>query len=139
MKGRSFLDTNILVYTDDGHATGKQAIALDLIQECQATKTGVLSTQVLCEYFVTTTRKMGVAADIARRKVELFARLDVVAAGPDDVLAAIDLHRLHGLSFWDALIIRSATAAGCRRIYSEDLQAGRRFDALEVINPFAKA
>lgn len=97
----------------------------------------MVSTQVLQEYFVTATRKLGVAADLARRKTELFGRLQLVTTGLDDVLAAIDLHRLHGLSFWDALIVRAALAAGCTRLLSEDLQAGRRFDGLEVVNPFA--
>jgi predicted nucleic acid-binding protein len=57
----------------------------------------------------------------------------------DDVLAAIDLHRLHQLSFWDALIVRSAIKSGCRRIYTEDLQHGRRYDGVEIVNPFSSS
>jgi predicted nucleic acid-binding protein len=110
---------------------------LDLIQGCRASHSAVLSVQVLQEYFVITTRKLGVDAALARRKVELFAQLHVVATVPDDVLGAIDLHRLHRISFWDALIVRSALNAGCARLYSEDIQEGRRFEGLEVVNPFA--
>ena len=73
---------------------------------------------------------------VARRKVELFANLQVVVIGVDDIVAAIDLHRLHQIAFWDALIVRTALQGGCSILYSEDLQAGRRFDGLEIVNPF---
>lgn len=136
MIGRSFLDTNVLVYSDDQDEPGKQRAALRLIAECRRRRTGVVSIQVLQEYFVTATRKLGVAADIARRKTEIFGRLQVVTPGIDDILAAIDIHRLHRVSFWDALIIRAALSSGCVRIVSEDLQHGRRFDGCEVVNPF---
>jgi predicted nucleic acid-binding protein len=96
-----------------------------------------LSTQVLQEYYVASTRKLGVDAGIARRKVELFARLDVVRIGLDQILAAIDLVRLDALSFWDALVVRAAIDARCRVLYSEDMQAGRRIGGVEIVNPFA--
>lgn len=92
--------------------------------------------QVLQEYCVTATRKLGVAGDAARRKTEIFGRLHVVTPGLPDILGAIDLHRLHGLSFWDALVVRAALVSGCSRLLSEDLKAGRRFEGLEVVNPF---
>lgn len=78
----------------------------------------------------------GVPADIARRKVELLARLDVVSIQPSLILDAIDLHRLHSLSFWDALILRAAAASGCRRLLTEDLQSGRTIAGVQIENPF---
>ena len=54
----------------------------------------------------------------------------------DDLLAAIDLHRLHGFSIWDALVVRAALVSRCRVLYTEDLQHGQRIDGLEVVNPF---
>jgi len=135
--GRSFLDTNVLVYTDDLDSPEKRRRALDLYAECRRNRAGVLSTQVLQEYFVTATRELKVAAEVARRKTEIFSRLDVVRPDVDDILGAIDLHRLHRLSFWDALVVRAALASGCARLYSEDLQAGQRFEGLEIVNPFA--
>jgi predicted nucleic acid-binding protein len=137
MSGRSFLDSNILVYTDDARAPEKLAIALDLVRQCQRERKGVLSSQVLQEYFAAATRKLRVPAEVARRKVELFSRFDLVLVGLEDILAAIDLHRLHQISFWDALIVRCALRARCSILYSEDLQAGRRIDGLEIVNPFA--
>ncbi len=136
MPGRSFLDSNVLLYTDDHSSPAKQRTALDLVAACRKGRDGVVSLQVLQEYFATATRKLGVDAAVARRKVELFAQLTLVATDLDDVLAAIDLHRLHHFSFWDALVIRSALRAGCSRLYSEDLQAGRRLDGLQIVNPF---
>jgi predicted nucleic acid-binding protein len=136
MTGRYFVDSNVLVYADDRSAGPKRYQARKLIQEVMRAKTGVLSLQVLQEYFAVATKKLGISAAGARRRVELLGRLDVVILGIQDLLAAIDLHRLHGLSIWDALVIRAALNAGCRVLYSEDLQDGRRFDGLEVVNPF---
>jgi predicted nucleic acid-binding protein len=139
MTGRSFLDANVLVYTDDQGSPEKQAASVDLVARCRRSREGVVSTQVLQEYFVAATRKLGVDAALARRKVELFGQLELVIPTLDDVLAAIDLCRLHGFLFWDALVIRAAQQAGCSRLLSEDMQHGRRIDGLEIINPFLAA
>jgi predicted nucleic acid-binding protein len=138
MSARSFLDTNILVYTDDAAAPAKQKLALDLVAAHRRTNTGVVSLQVLQEYFVTVTRKLHVDPQIARRKVELLAEFDVAAPDVADILAAIDLHRLHGLSFWDALVVRSAKQSGCTVLLSEDMQDTREIDGLRIVNPFRK-
>lgn len=135
---RFFLDTNIVAYADDLDAPAKQAEALRLLERAYGESTGVISLQVLQEYFVTATRKLGVAPADARRKVELLSRLEVVRLGPPDILAAIDLQGLHHLSFWDALIIQAALLARCTLLYSEDLQDGLRLGSLQVVNPFQK-
>ena len=82
------------------------------------------------------TRKLHVDPRIARRKVEMLAEFDVAAPEVADILAAIDLHRLHGFSFWDALILRSARQSGCRVLLSEDFQDGREIDGIQIVNPF---
>jgi predicted nucleic acid-binding protein len=136
MPARSFFDTNVLVYADDKAAPAKQRRALDLVAEHRRARTGVVSLQVLQEYFVTVTRKLHVDVRIARRKVELLAEFDVAAPELADILAAIDLHRLHTLSFWDALVIRSAKQSGCTVLFSEDMQHTRDIDSLQIVNPF---
>jgi predicted nucleic acid-binding protein len=136
MKERSFLDTNVLVYTDDADAPDKQATSLSLLRVGWETGNAVLSTQVLQEYFAAVTRKLRVDAAIARRKVELFGRLEILSIGHDDVLRAIDLHRLHGFSIWDALIVTMALISRCRVLYTEDMQDGRVIDGLRIVNPF---
>ncbi len=139
MSVRSFLDTNVLVYTDDASEPRKQRQALELYRLWHTRGHAVVSTQVLQEYFVVSTRKLGVDPVIARRKVELFATMDVVVPQVDDILAATDLARLHSLSFWDALIVRAALAANCSVLYTEDLQPGFRVNGLRIRNPFAGA
>jgi predicted nucleic acid-binding protein len=65
-----------------------------------------------------------------------FARFDLALVGFEDILAAIDLHRLHGFSPWDALAVWAATRSGCSVLYSEHLQAGQRIEGLEIGNSF---
>ena len=136
MSARSFFDTNVLIYADDKAAPAKQRKAVNLVAEHRRAGTGVVSLQVLQEYFVTVTRKLQVDAAIARRKVELLAEFDVAAPEVADILAAIDLHRLHGFSFWDALILRASKQAGCSVLYSEDMQGAREIDGVGIVNPF---
>jgi len=136
MPARSFFDTNVLVYADDKAAPAKQRKALDLVAEHRRARSGVVSLQVLQEYFVTVTKKFQVDVRIARRKVELLAEFDVAVPEVADILAAIDLHRLHGFSFWDALIVRAAKQAGCGVLFSEDMQGAREIDGVRIVNPF---
>ncbi len=138
MSARSFFDTNVLVYADDKAVPAKQRRALELVAEHRRAGTGVVSLQVLQEYFVTVTRKLGVDAQIVRRKVELLAEFDVAAPDVADILAAIDLHRLHGFSFWDALVLRAAKQSGCGVLLSEDFQESREIDGIRVVNPFLR-
>jgi predicted nucleic acid-binding protein len=136
MSARSFFDTNVLIYPDDKAAPAKQRRALELLAEHRRGGTGVVSLQVLQEYFVAVTRKLGVDARVARRKVELLAEFDVAVPDVGDILAAIDLHRLHGFSFWDALILRSAKQSGCSVLFTEDLQQQRELDGVRIVDPF---
>jgi len=136
MSVRNFFDTNVLVYADDKSAPAKQKRAVELVAEHRRSGTGVLSLQVLQEYFVTVTRKLAVDAQTARRKVELLAEFDVVTPEVTDILAAIDLHRLHNFSFWDALVLRAAKQAGCRVLLSEDFEHAREIDGVRIVNPF---
>jgi len=136
LKGRIFFDTNVLVYADDRGAGKKTFVAQALIADALRANRGVVSTQVLQEFFVITTRKLGVPAEAARRKVELLAGFDVVVVQLELILGGIDLHRLHGLSFWDALVVRAASTAGCARLLTEDLQHGQVIDGVRVENPF---
>lgn len=136
MSARSFFDTNVLVCADDKAAPAKRKRAIELVADHRRAGTGVVSLQVLQEYFATVTRKLHVDPQIARRKVELLAEFDVVSPEVADILAAIDLLRLHRFSFWDALVLQAAKQAGCRVLFSEDLQEARQIDGIQVVNPF---
>jgi len=133
---RAFIDTNLLIYADDLDAGRKNRIAQQVLGGLISTRRGVLSTQVLQEYFVVATRKLGVAPESARRKIGLLATLDLVQVDLSMILGAIDLLRLHSLSFWDALILRAAATAGCTTLLTEDLQHGQVIEGVRVENPF---
>lgn len=132
-----FFDTNILLYADDADAGAKTGIARELLRRSVSDRTGVVSTQVLQEFYVNARRKLRLDGAAARARIEVYLGFDVVTVTPSLLLAAVDLNRLDSVSFWDALIIRAAEHAGCDILYSEGLQEGRRFGPLRVVNPFA--
>jgi predicted nucleic acid-binding protein len=133
---RFFVDTNVIVYADDADSGDKQKRAQQIVRDGLTTGEGVLSTQVLQEYFVVATRKLKVPADAAQRKVELLAGMQLVTVALSTVLDAIKLYRLHPISFWDALVVQCARAAGCAILLTEDLQDGQTIEGVLVSNPF---
>jgi predicted nucleic acid-binding protein len=135
----TFFDTNIFVYADDFSAPAKQARAMELITAYRRSNALVVSLQVMQEYYAATTRKLGVAPEIAQQKVQLLARAYVVRFLESDVIAAIELHRLHRVSFWDAMILHAARQAGAELLYSEDLQHGGSIGGVRIENPFLEA
>lgn len=139
MSERVFLDTNILIYADDLDAGAKRERAQNLLRAHMTSATAVFSTQVLQEFFAVATRKLGVLPEVARRKIELLARAEIVVVRADTIFAAIDLHRLHSLSFWDALIVTAAIASGCQRVLTEDMAHGTTIQGVRIENPFLEA
>jgi len=136
MSDRVFVDTNVFVYADDRSARTKRVRARTVLSELIRAKRAVVSTQVMQEYFAAAIKKLGLSPERARIRVERLGRLDVVLIRPELILGAIDLCRLHALSFWDALVVRSASAAGCGRLLSEDMQDGQTIDGVRIENPF---
>lgn len=140
MTERCFIDTNVLVYSDEPSSPEKRTVATELIAHLLETGLGAVSTQVFAEYVSITTKKLHTPIERARRKVELLGALDVVRPATSDILDAIDLHQHHAISLWDALIVRAAVSAQCTILYSEDLQNGRQFaGGVRVVNPFLPA
>jgi predicted nucleic acid-binding protein len=137
MNGLAFFDTNVLVYADNRSSPKKRTRAIRLLADHLRRGAAVVSLQVLQEYYVAATRKLGVAPELAQRKVEILARARVVRFEAADVIAAIELHRLTGISFWDAPIVHAARSAGAQVLYSEDLQNGASLGGVRVVNPFA--
>lgn len=135
MAERRFFDTNVLVYAHAADEPRKRKTARNLLAAHLGDQTAVLSTQVLQEYFVAATR-IGLPAELAQQQVATYAQANVVQVTTELILAAIDLHRLQKVSFWDALIVRSARAGGCSVLLSEDLQHGQSYDGVRVENPF---
>jgi predicted nucleic acid-binding protein len=132
----AFFDTNVLIYADDSSVPDKQKRADDLFRGHLQHGMAALSLQVLQEYYATVTRKLGIAADFAQRRVEIFSLANVVRFEVADIIAAIELHRLIRISFWDALIVHAARVAGAAALYSEDLQSGAVLGGVRIVNPF---
>jgi len=134
--GKVFLDTNVLIYALDQDAPAKRQRSRELISEVARTGTGVISTQVLQEFYVTATRKMGVAPLAAKEMLRTFAVLETVQVTPDLIEQAIDRSIVSQLSFWDALIVAASASAECGTIYSEDLNAGQVIAGMRLANPY---
>ena len=133
---RTFMDYNVLVYAEDAAYPVKQERAIALILEHGQQRSAVVSLQVLGEYFSAVTRKLHLDPAIARSQVEFYSRFQVVEPTVADVLGAIDLHRFHGISYWDSLILRCAKQSGCSVLLSEDMQYGQVIDGVRIVNPF---
>lgn len=136
MNDREFLDTNVLLYAHDSREPRKRTRARELIRRLMRERRGVLSLQVLQEFFAAATRKLGMSNEDARRCIVHYSRFDVVTLQVPDVVAAIDLHRLHRLSIWDTLVVRAALNGACTTLYTEDMQSGYVVEALTFRNPF---
>lgn len=136
--GLQFVDTNVLVYAHDRTAGDKRDRAVELLAGLFAEDRCAVSIQVLQEFYVTVSGKLQgtIPAAEAAEIVADLATLRTHAPTGADVLAAIDLRRRLPVSFWDAMILRSAAALGCGVVWSEDLAHGGRYDDVEVRNPF---
>jgi predicted nucleic acid-binding protein len=97
-----------------------------------------LSTQVLQEFYVSVTRKLATPLDpeAAFQAVQDLAAFPIVQIDPSLILLAIQRSRKAKVSFWDALILEAALAAGATLLYSEDFQDGAVFGGLRIANPF---
>jgi predicted nucleic acid-binding protein len=138
MSGRSFVDTNVLVYCFDLHEAAKRKRALAILDGELDVGDLVLSTQVLQEFYVAVTRKLKrpLSGAEAAAAVDELAKLSVVQIDLAMVLSSIADCQRHQLSLWDTLILRAALSASCDRVLTEDVQHGYVFESLRVENPF---
>ena len=140
MTDRVFVDTNVLVYAYDRSEPDKQQMALQVLNQLHATHSGVISTQVLSEFFVTVTRKLKPqlspedAYERIKNYVQAWETVDMTAA---IILEAARGVRDHQLSFWDAQIWAAARLNQITVIFSEDFNVGSTIDGIEFVNPFA--
>jgi predicted nucleic acid-binding protein len=109
---------------------------VELISEHASQRAAVLSFQILGEYFSVARRQLHLDSALARIQVEFYSKFPLFEISLADVFAATDIHRLHGIPYWDALIIRSAERSGCSVLLSEDMQHGRAINGVRIVNPF---
>jgi len=140
MNGSVFLDTNVLVYANDAGEPAKQHTARTLLKDALHAENGVISVQVLSEFWVTVTRKLQkpLSLQTARQEAELFHLMTIVDLDSALFYDAVRLQELYQISYWDAQIVAAADTAGCTVLYSEDLNAGQKYAHVTVVNPFVE-
>jgi predicted nucleic acid-binding protein len=135
---RSFVDTNILVYAHTPTEANKYNIAKTLLDDLWQSGLGVLSTQVLQEFCHVLTSKMRPPRSVPEvvKRARNFLDWNIVSGSAEFAIAALEMSKLHQVSYWDALIIGAAQSAQCSVLYTEDLNNGQQFGSVRVVNPF---
>jgi len=130
-----FLDTNILVYSLDQADAAKMAKCRGLIRRLTAESMGVISTQVMQEFYVAATSKLGADPLLTKDILRSLERFETVVVSPTLIKDAIDCSIINRLSFWDALIVVSAESAQCEILWTEDLNHGQIIRGVRIENP----
>ena len=137
MNDKVFVDTNILIYAHDVDAKSKHKVAKSVLAELWSLRTGVLSMQVLQEFYVNVTRKIPtpLSKNAAHNVVNTYA-IWCTQTSPTEISAAFRIEEESRISFWDAMIVAAAAKCGVSRILSEDLNAGQMIESIRIENPF---
>ena len=139
MSGRFFLDTNIFVYTFDAHAPTKAKKATQLIRRAADTGEGIISYQVVQEFFSVAFRRFPQPLSVAEAEqylITVLRPLLAVHSSPAIYFEALRIVEKHKLSWYDSLILAAAVEGQCEKLYSEDFQDGRKIEGLRIENPF---
>ncbi|MGL4231422.1 MAG: PIN domain-containing protein [Casimicrobium sp.] len=132
----AFFDTNVIVYSLDHDEPEKQAIALQLMVERLAEGTTLfISTQVMIET-ISVCRRKGFSETQIAKVLETLGEFQCESTTRETVEDAWALQVANKLSWFDALIVQAALQAGCKTLYTEDLQHGQTFGSLRVVNLF---
>ncbi len=137
-KGRFFVDTNLLVYAYDSSAGRKRKASSEILSLLWQHRTGILSTQVLQEFFVSLTQKVRnpILPETAREIVSDLLRWSLVVNDGKNILRAIDFQVKYHFSFWDSLIVQAAVTSRSQYLLSEDLQDGQVIESTTIVDPF---
>jgi predicted nucleic acid-binding protein len=139
MNGRTFVDTDILIYAHDVDSKSKHSTARDILRELWSERTGVLGMQVLQEFYVNVTRKIPspLPKDSARLVISAYS-IWWMETTPTELSVAFRIEDESRVGSWDALIV-AAAKSGATRLLSEDLNPGQKIAGLRIENPFAEA
>jgi predicted nucleic acid-binding protein len=138
MNAKAFIDTSVLIYAHDVDAEGKHDVAKQVLQQLWSERAGILSTQVLQEFYVNVTRKIEspLPKESARAVVNSYV-IWCVGITSEEISAAFRIEDEARIGFWDALIVAAALKAGADRILSEDLNPGQTISGVRIENPFS--
>jgi len=133
-----FLDTNILIYAYDVSAGKKHEMAKTILMDLWNSGRGILSIQVLQEFFVNITKKVSkpLGVKLAKDIIRDLLKWEVVIIDGESLLEAVEIHIRHQYSFWDSMILKAAQKGGAVLLLSEDLMHGQTFDGVTIKNPF---
>lgn len=136
MKGKLFIDSNVLVYLFSHSEPEKQTTCARLIEHFNASNQLVWSTQVIQEFYQTMTKKFGKDPLKVKEALSLFQNFELFTNDRAAIENAIDIQVLYRFSFWDSLILSAAQMSKCNYLISEDLQSGQQVKSIKVISPF---
>ena len=139
MSDKCFVDTNLLVYAHDRSSGVKKDLAIELVDRLWKEKRGVISSQVLQEFAVAERRNVlnALSRRDVTRIIDDLRDWEIVLNNTASVVGALEIEGRYRISFWDALILRSAEISGATILYSEDLSHGQMYGNVRVVNPFA--
>jgi predicted nucleic acid-binding protein len=138
---KTFVDSNVLIYAHDADAGSKQHIAADHLRGLWDSGAGLLSTQVLQEFYVNVTRKIAspLSASAAREVVRDYAAWIESPLTAATIARGSEIGEVWRISFWDAMILAAAEQSGPEQVLTEDLNAGEKIAGIEIVNPFSGA
>ena len=139
MSDKTFVDSNILIYAHDVDAKAKYHTAKDVLRDLWSQRTGVLSVQVLQEFYVNVTRK--IASPLSKEEARLVINSYTVwctETTAAEIATAFRIEDESRIKFWDALIVASASKAGAVRILSEDMNDQQMIAGVRIENPFVQ-
>jgi len=133
-----FLDTNILIYAYGVSAGKKHEMAKTILMDLWNSGRGILSIQVLQEFFVNITKKVSkpLGVKLAKDIIRDLLKWEVVIIDGESLLEAVEIHIRHQYSFWDSMILKAAQKGGAVLLLSEDLMHGQTVDGVTIKNPF---
>jgi predicted nucleic acid-binding protein len=137
--GLFFLDTNVLIYSFDGGAPEKQTVARRLIREALQSRRGMIGAQVVQEFMNVALKKFERPLGTSEAREYLRGVLQPLCQHyptGETYDRALLIREETGYAWYDALVVAAAIEAGCARLLTEDLDAGRHIGRLTILNPF---
>jgi predicted nucleic acid-binding protein len=141
MTAAVFVDSTTILYTQDRRYPAKQRRSTEWLKSLLASNALTVSPQVLNETYSVVRRKPEFAHWRSDVRVFLLDQLEW-AAPPitaDQMQEAWRLEDRYQVNYWDALLLASASQAGCAWFLSEDLNDGQDYGGVRVVNPFRHA
>jgi predicted nucleic acid-binding protein len=139
MSARFFLDTNIFIYSLGGTPASKAGRAAELVREAISSRNGIISYQVVQEFYSVAFRRFSppmTTAEAEHYLTSVFRPILAVHSSQALMADALRLYERYRLSWYDSLIVAAALEAECHVLYSEDMRHGQTFGRLRIESPF---